>query len=352
MRNYPVKTGAQQFIELSGSIPVIDVRTPAEYNKGHIPRSFNIPLFSDEERARVGTLYKQVNRLAAISEGLDIVGPKMSYLLKEGLKKAGKNKKLLLYCWRGGSRSESMAWLFSNADIQCVRLEGGYKAYRNYILSELGKPRKIIILGGLTGSGKTAILSELSRMGEQVVDLERLASHKGSAFGALGQGHQPGSEHFANLLHDALRKHNSGRRLFVEDESHNIGSVNIPESFFGLMKESHVIALMPDIQTRIPRLREEYGKFAHDKLIDSVLRISQKLGGANTKTAIDAIKENNLDTAIEIVLKYYDKAYRYGLSQRPEEKVIFVDSPSDDPLENALKVRMLADRIDKGAIAV
>lgn len=352
MDTYPPSTGAQEFIELSGSMPVIDVRTPSEYNKGHIPRSFNIPLFSDEERARVGTLYKQENRLAAISEGLDIVGPKMSYLLKEGLKKAGKNKKLLLYCWRGGSRSESMSWLFSKADIQCIRLEGGYKAYRNYILSELGKPRKIIMLGGLTGSGKTAILSELSCMGEQVVDLERLACHKGSAFGALGQGHQPGSEHFANLLHDALRKHKSGRRLFLEDESHNIGSVNIPESFFGLMKESHVIALMPDIQTRIPRLREEYGKFAHDQLIDSVLKISKKLGGAATKTAIDAIKGNNLDTAIEIVLKYYDKAYHYGLSQRPEGKVVFVDSPSDDPRDNALKVKRLADRIDKGAIAV
>ncbi|MEA1886745.1 MAG: tRNA 2-selenouridine(34) synthase MnmH [Bacteroidota bacterium] len=352
MNNYPVRTGAKQFIELSGSIPVIDVRTPSEYRKGHIPRSFNIPLFSDEERARVGTLYKQENRLAAITEGLDIVGPKMSYLLKQGLKKAGKNKSLLLYCWRGGSRSESMAWLFSNADIQCVTLEGGYKAYRNYILSELGKPKKIIILGGLTGSGKTAILSELSRMGEQVVDLERLACHKGSAFGALGQEEQPGSEHFANLLHDTMRKHDPERRLFVEDESHNIGSVNIPEGFFRLMKESQVIALMPDIQTRIPRLREEYGIFAPDQLIASVQKISQKLGGANSKIATDAIRENNLDKAIEIVLKYYDKAYRYGLSQRPEEKVMFVESPSDDPVENACKAKMLADRIDDEANTV
>ena len=352
MSNYPVRTGAKQFIALSGSIPLIDVRTPSEYKKGHIPRSFNIPLFSDTERARVGTIYKQGNRISAIMEGLDIVGPKMSVLLKQGLLKSGKGKKLLLYCWRGGSRSESMAWLFSNAGIDCTILEGGYKAYRNHILSELGQPRKLIILGGLTGSGKTAILSELAGMGEQVIDLERLACHKGSAFGALGQDEQPGSEHFANLLHDELKKHDPDRRLFVEDESHNIGTVNIPEGFFSLMKEATVIALMPEIKTRLPRLRKEYGVFGHDQLIESLSKISKKLGGDNTKEAVSAILDNNLDTAIEIVLKYYDKTYRYGLSQKPEEKIVVVESPSDNPEKNARKVKMLADKIDAGSTAV
>lgn len=346
MSTYPVRIGAKEFIELSGSIQVIDVRTPSEYNKGHIPRAFNIPLFSDAERASVGTVYKQQNQLSAIMKGLDIVGPKMSGLLKQGLQKSGKDKELLLYCWRGGSRSESMAWLFSNAGIECTILEGGYKAYRNLILSELGLPRKIIILGGLTGSGKTAILSELSIMGEQVVDLEKLACHKGSAFGALGQDVQPGSEHFANMLHDEIQRHRPEQRLFVEDESHNIGTVNIPQNFFSLMKEAPVIALIPDIKTRLPRLRKEYGAFSHDQLVESIKKISRKLGGDNTKKAMNAILENDLDTAIEIVLKYYDKAYRYGLSQKPEEKVVFMELPSDDPQENAGKVKMLADKID------
>jgi len=351
LSEYPVRIGAEKFIELSGSIQMIDVRTPSEYKKGHIPRSFNIPLFSDEERAMVGTVYKQQNSLSAIMVGLDIVGPKMSALLKQGLKKTGNDKKLLLYCWRGGSRSESMAWLFSNAGIECNVLEGGYKAYRNHILAKLGMPRKLIVLGGLTGSGKTAILSELSGMGEQVVDLEKIACHKGSAFGAMGQDEQPSTEHFANLLYDEVRKHNPDHRLFVEDESHNIGTVYIPEIFFSLIQNAMVIALMPDIRTRLPRLRNEYGIFGHEKLVESVQRISRKLGGANTETAVKAIMNDNLDTAIEIVLKYYDKTYRYGLSKRPKDKIFFVESPGDDPKENALKVKMLADKIEAGITA-
>ena len=349
MSAHPVKIGAREFIELSGSIQIIDVRTPSEYKKGHIPRSFNIPLFSDEERARVGTVYKQQNGLSAIMVGLDIVGPKMSALLKQGVQKSGNDKRLLLYCWRGGSRSESMAWLFSNAGIECTVLEGGYKTYRNHILAELGLTRRLIVLGGLTGSGKTAILSELSGMGEQVVDLEKLACHKGSAFGALGQDEQPSSEHFANLLHEELRKYNPDQRLFVEDESHNIGTVCIPDVFFRLIEDAMVIALMPDIRTRLPRLKEEYGVYGQQKLVESVQKISGKLGGDNTKTAVKAIMNDNLDTAIEIVLKYYDKAYRYGLSKRPKEKIIFVDSPGDDPGVNAMKVKMLADKFEAGA---
>jgi len=341
----PARTGAGEFIELSSSVPLVDVRTPSEFKKGHIPGAINIPLFNDYERGVVGTLYKQQGRLHAIMKGLDIVGPKMSDLLKHGLKVAGNNKKLLLYCWRGGSRSESMAWLFSNGGIECILLEGGYKAYRNFILAELGRSRKMIVLGGLTGSGKTAILHELSGMGEQVIDLEGIACHKGSAFGSLGQAEQPGSEHFANLLFEALKTTRPEQRVFVEDESHNIGSVNIPQNFFALMKQSRVIALMPEIKIRLPRLRKEYGVYGADQLIKSVEKISRKLGGDNTSMAIEAIRTNNLGRAMEIVLKYYDSTYRYCLSQRPEGQVVFIDSPSDDPCENALKVKMLADKI-------
>lgn len=346
MNNYFVKTGVKQFFELSCSIPVIDVRSPSEYEKGHIPCALNIPLFSDEERAVVGTIYKQENRIEAVIKGFDIVGPKMATLLKEGIKKAGKNKKLLLHCWRGGNRSESMAWLFSNAGIDCTLLEGGYKAYRNFILSELSKPLKLIVLGGLTGSGKTAILNELSAMGEQVIDLEGLACHKGSAFGALGQKQQPGSEQFANLLYDKLRVLDNSKRIFVEDESHNIGSVSLPQGFFQLMKDAGVIAIMPDIRTRIPRLLNEYGVFSAEQLIESVNKISKKLGGVNTMNAINSIKNSRLEPAIEIILGYYDKAYRYGLKQRPENKVIYFDSHTDNPRVNAMGVKKIAEKKD------
>lgn len=345
MNNNPERTGVKQFLELTDSIPVIDVRTPSEYEKGHIPCALNIPLFTDKERAEVGTIYRQKSSISAIMKGLDIVGPKMSTLLKEGINKAGRKKRLMLYCWRGGSRSASMAWLFSNADIECILLEGGYKAYRKHILARLSEKRKIIILGGYTGSGKTAILNELSRMGEQVLDLEHLACHKGSAFGALGQKAQPGTEHFANLLHHAISDTDKSRRLFLEDESHNIGLVSIPHDFFGLMQEASVIALVPDIDTRLPRLVREYGIFSKDKLIDSVNKISKRLGSEKTALVIQAIENGNLEYAIRNVLAYYDKTYTYGLKQRPEDKVMYYKPAVDDTRANALEVKRLADKI-------
>ncbi|MCF8222990.1 MAG: tRNA 2-selenouridine(34) synthase MnmH [Bacteroidales bacterium] len=347
MNNTEAKTGPGNFLELARTLPVVDVRTPAEYLKGHIPGAVNIPLFSNDERAIVGTIYKQENQLAAIMKGLDIVGPKMTALLKQGIKAAGKKKKLLVHCWRGGSRSESMAWLFSNAGIKCVLLEGGYKSYRNYILDELKKPRKLIVVGGYTGSGKTAILHEMKAMGEQATDLEALAHHKGSAFGALGQEEQPSSEHFTNLLHDELKDNDRNQRLFVEDESHNIGSVNIPGEFFDLMKKSVVIALMPGIRTRMPRLLKDYGVFEPEQLVQSVKKITKRLGGRNTAKAIEAIRNNDLEPAIEIVLAYYDKAYAYGLSRRPQDNVMYIDSPSDNARENAGKIIELADNIKR-----
>jgi len=283
--------------------------------------------------------------MAAIVKGLDIAGPKMSGLLKEGTRLAGKRKNLLVYCWRGGKRSESMAWLFGNAGIGCRILECGYKAYRTHILTELSKSRKMIMLGGLTGSGKTDILTILAEKGEQVIDLEKIACHKGSAFGALGQQEQPGSEHFANLLYDKLRQQDPAKRMFLEDESHNIGSVNIPEGFFRLMRQARVIALMPGIKDRMPRLKKEYGAFSAAQLADSVSKISKKLGGYNTGRVIESIYEGDLEPAIEIVLKYYDRAYRYGLSQRPAEQVVFVESPAADPAVNAGKVLMAAQKI-------
>ncbi len=345
MSIFPVKIGVEELTGLSGTVPLIDVRTPSEYLRGHIPGAVNIPLFSDNERAVVGTIYKQNGQIEAIIKGFDIAGPRMSELLKEGIQKAGWNNRLMIHCWRGGKRSESMAWLFSNAGIECMILEGGYKAYRNHILSELGKQRKMIVLGGLTGSGKTAILAELRSMGEQVIDLEALANHKGSAFGALGQEDQPSSEHFSNMLFTLLNRYDPDRRLFIEDESHRIGHIHIPDNFFDQMHRAEVIALMPDIKTRIPRLREDYGLFPADSLIESVERISRKLGGDNASKAIAAIRDNDLDTAIEIVLNYYDKAYRYGLSRRPSSAVRYITGPADDPRKNAVKVLSIADDI-------
>ena len=235
-------------------------------------------------------------------------------------------------------RSEAMAWLFATGGIRPLLLEGGYKAYRNHILNSLGKRRKFIILGGLTGSGKTEILKHMMTAGHQVTDLEGLASHKGSAFGALGQPPQPSSEQFSNLLFDDLKGKNDDTFTWLEDESRNIGTVFMPDSFFEQMQAAHVVALMMSIETRMPRLLQEYTLFPADQIETSVMKISKRLGGDRTREAVEALRRGDYRTAIRITLEYYDKSYNYGLSRRPAGQVVYVESDTDDVAVNAAKV--------------
>jgi len=251
------KTDIARFLMLADKTPVVDVRSPSEFNTGHIPGAFNIPLFDDDERAAVGIRYKKEGRVRAILEGLRLSGPSMNSKLDQALK-LSKEGKLLVHCWRGGMRSEAMAWLFSLGEIETDILEGGYKSYRHYILESLSVNKKMIVLGGLTGSGKTHILRYLKESGSQIIDLEDLASHKGSAFGSLGQPPQPSSEHFANLLFDQWKKIDENRPVWIEDESRNIGSVFMPEEFYLNMQKNPAIVLLMNIKTRLPRLLEEY----------------------------------------------------------------------------------------------
>jgi tRNA 2-selenouridine synthase len=331
------KLPADEFLKLSANFPVIDVRSPGEYACGHIPGAVNIPLFDDSQRAEVGTLYKQEGNLKAVLRGIDLAAPEMSAKLEAALDLACDGR-VLVHCWRGGMRSEAMAWLFSMGGITASVLEGGYKSYRNFILEELARPRRYILLGGLTGSGKTHILQRLASGNHQVADLEALASHKGSAFGALGQPAQPTSEHFANLLHSSLCEMNTERFIWLEDESRNIGTVFLPDGFYGRMQESPVVALMMSIETRMPRLLEEYSAFPPELIRASVLKISKRLGGEKTREAIAAVERNDFSTAIRITLEYYDRAYSFGLSKRKSGKIVFVDTETDDTAVNAGKV--------------
>jgi len=331
------KITADKFLELRESITICDVRSPSEFNKGHIPGATNIPLFNDNERETVGIIYKKEGRIPAILEGLKQSAPSMSQKLEQALSVAA-NGKLLVHCWRGGMRSEAMAWLFSLGDIETEVLEGGYKAYRHYILESLSEKRKMIILGGLTGSSKTHIIRHLKITGEQIVDLEELANHKGSAFGSLGQLPQPTTEQFANLLFDKMKQIDRIAPFWVEDESKNIGSVFIPDSFYENMQDTPVIILMMDAKIRIPRLMEEYSKYPPESLIASVIKISKRLGGDSTRDAIQAIESGDFYKAIEITLGYYDKAYRFGLKKKNNKNTIYVESDTENVEINALKV--------------
>jgi tRNA 2-selenouridine synthase len=326
-----------KFLELSETIPVADVRSPSEFKSGHIPGAVNIPLFDDKEREAVGIKYKKEGRLPAILEGLKHSGPSLQSKLEQALKIAD-NKQLLVHCWRGGMRSEAMAWLFSLGEIEIKVLEGGYKSYRRHILGSLNEKRKMIVLGGMTGSGKTHIINHLRLLGQQVIDLENLANHKGSAFGALGQNSQPSTEHFANILYTEWNKLDNNRPFWVEDESRNIGSVFMPDGFYLNMQDTPAIVLVMDIKTRLPRLMEEYSAFPKESLKASVLKISRRLGGEMTSEAIEAIEKGEFSKAIRIVLNYYDKTYMFGLKNKKSSNIIYVNTDTDDIEANALKV--------------
>ena len=340
MKGPEKKIDISEFLKRAENTPVADVRSPSEYNYGHIPGAVNIPLFDDKEREQVGIKYKNEGRIRAILKGLELTAGSMSSKLQMALDLA-RGGKLLVHCWRGGMRSEAMAWLFSLGDIETEILEGGYKAYRNFVLEKLSEKHNYIILGGLTGSGKTGILKYLKSLGRQVIDLEGIASHKGSAFGSLGQPGQPTSEHFANLLYDELKCMDFKEPIWLEDESKNIGSVFMPDQFYNNMQESPVVALLMDPGTRIPRLLEEYARYPADNLRDSVMRISKRLGGLSTKEAIESIESGNFERAIEITLNYYDKAYLYGLKKRPEKNIRYIESTTDDVKQNARTVLSL-----------
>lgn len=327
---------------LSGGYPIIDVRAPKEFQAGHIPGAMNIPLFDDTERAVIGTAYKREGRQSAIRKGLAITGPKMEQFLEKAYA-ASPGQKLAIHCWRGGMRSRSMATLFDFAGFDTRVLKGGYKAYRAAVHAQFATPLKLIILGGRTGSGKTKILQALPEQGEQIIDLEKMAHHKGSAFGDLGEEPQPSTEMFENLLFTELQKMDTGKRIWVEDESHMIGTVFIAEPFWQQMRIAPVVFCDVPVEERIRFLMENYGHYDAAGLIHAVHKITKRLGGQHAKAAIEAFEQGDLETATRTVLVYYDKTYAYGISQRLQERIHTVEMRHIHPQENAQQLITFAD---------
>jgi len=330
-----VTINISQFMELAKTLPVIDVRSPSEYCRGHIPGAVNIPLFNDEERAVVGTTYVKAGRNEAVLQGLEFAGKKMRMLCEAAL--TLKSEKLLIHCWRGGMRSRSIAWLFETVNLQCSILEGGYKTYRHAVLNEMTKPRELRILSGYTGSGKTEILAELKKLQQQVIDLEDLAHNKGSAFGALGQPPQPSVEHFENLLFSELQKTDKTKPLWLEDESVNIGKTQIPAAFFNQMKQAKTVQILVPQSVRVQRLLKEYGNFDRILLAESIKKIEKRLGYDRCKLALTLCAAGELAQVAKMLLDYYDKAYEYQISMRPPETVSRIEIPCDENVEEIAK---------------
>ena len=324
----------EDFLKEANSIPVIDVRTPAEFEQGHIPGAYNIPLFTNEERAIVGTIYKKESKENAIMEGLKIVGPKMYDYVKKA-KEIAVNDQVLVHCWRGGMRSASMAWLFNTAGLKADTLEGGYKSYRTYIRQSFLRKQNIVILGGMTGSNKTDILKEMYKLGEQFVDLEGIAHHRGSAFGQIGLEPQPTNEQFENNLAQDWLALDQSRVVWMEDESKALGAVRIVDELFFRIRKSPLVVIEKSRELRIKHSVDDYAHLDIEELKGALLRIKKRLGGNNVKMALEALDNKNFAKVAELSLIYYDKTYSYGIEERKDIKKLFIPSDIYDPKENA-----------------
>lgn len=335
----------KDFFLLEEHAPIIDVRSPSEFDDGHISGAINIPLFSDEERARVGTIYKKSGKEKAIELGLEFVGPKMSGFAKQA-KKLSPSGILRTHCWRGGMRSEKMAWLFELVGLEVFVLKGGYQAFRQQLMEDFKNLQHLIILQGPTGSGKTMILHELEKKGEQILDLEKRANHKGSAFGALGMEGQPSTAQFQNRLYHDLVKLDPSKRIWVESESLSIGRVYLPETLWESMNNSEVIELNIDKTIRAKRIVEEYGHFDLVFLAASIEKIKNRFGGDRVKKALELLDEGKMVEVVLLLLDYYDKAYSFSKNKYKKHEAACLDAPSGDPYNNATKLIQVADKLN------
>lgn len=324
MHQSPQIVQPNTFIHLSLHLPIVDVRSPGEFNQGHIPGAHNIPLFDNEERARIGTTYVQIGKDQAVELGTKFAGVKINYYLQQ-ISEISSQKTILLHCWRGGMRSAKIALFYSEHGYSVYVLEGGYKAYRQYIRAQFSSGRPLFLIGGYTGSGKTEILHNLKHLQHQVIDLESLACHKGSAFGHLGQNAQPTTEHFENELFSLWDATEPLTPLWVEHESKNIGNVFLPDTFHEAMLNGILFQVQVPTKVRIKRLINEYSCFEDDELAEVLDHLALRMNPYQVSEARKALHEKDYEKVAVITLQYYDKQYDNSSNKRPVKRIIPVD---------------------------
>lgn len=343
----------EDFLNLPAHVPIIDVRSPSEFAAGHIEDAINLPLFDDDQRAQIGLAYKEFGQEEAVIDGLEIVGPKMAGFaknVKELLSKRNRSvaddRRVRIHCWRGGMRSRSFGWLMEQVSLQPLILDGGYKSFRSTVLHSFQQPYNLMVLSGLTGAGKTKYLHLLERRSEQVIDLEGIANHRGSAFGGVGLGAQPTTESFENQLFHQLSQSDNRRRIWVEDEGNRIGSVNVPNAFYQQIRHSPAVFIDASIDRRLDHLLEVYGDLDLSGLAFSIEKIRKRLGGQHVVAAIEALDNKDFRTAAAIVLKYYDKTYLKAVDSMPREVTATFSAQSMDDAAVVDSILNTAKKID------
>lgn len=326
---------------------IIDVRSNSEFAEDHIPGAINLPVLNDAERAEVGTIYKQFSPFQARKIGAAIVSKNISKHLNEHFANKEKNYQPLIYCWRGGQRSASLATVLSQIGWRVTLLEGGYKTYRNYVRQQLDSlPQKLNykILCGLTGSGKTHILRKMRQRGFQMLDLEALANHRGSLLGEEWQGKpstQPKQKNFESQLLQELQSFNPYETVWVESESSKIGQVHLPQSLWKEMKQSSCVEIKLPLSARIQFLLGEYPHLINNPEILKIKleKLKSNCGWKKISKWYRLINNQDWESFVKDMLEsHYDPTYRKSmqLNFSKVEQVVSLNDLSDSSIDNWL----------------
>ncbi len=300
--------------EIGKNFLLVDVRSPGEFKSETIPGAINIPIFTDEERAIIGTTYVQDSIDKAKQLGVEAAANKLPEIYEKVVKLDKEYDNIVFFCARGGFRSLTLSTLFRAIGINAIRLEGGYKGYRKYIndsLPRLVEQVKFIVLYGNTGSGKTDILKYLKEMDKDILDLEACANHRGSLFGGVGLGHPNSQKMFESLVFESLNNRKSNI-VFTEGESKRIGRIVMPEYLFNAIKAGDNILIDTDLDLRVNNILKDYVNDIDDELLESLGHLKEHIGNSNVDRLIDFVRSHDYKSAIEdLMIKYYDPMYEY-----------------------------------------
>jgi tRNA 2-selenouridine synthase len=314
----------EEFLNLNNAIAV-DVRSPIEFKEGAIPGAINLPLFSDEERAEIGTIYKQQGQEVAKWKAMEIVSPKIPLLMTEVKKLHDNGIVPVINCWRGGMRSKSVSMFMEYSGLPSLRLVGGYKAYRQFTLTKINEilPERAIVLHGKTGVGKTQILHQLKSKGYPILDLEGIAGHRGSIFGAIGLGEGHSQKNFDALLFSALDKMKNSCYFIMEAESKRIGRVVQPQELLEKKENGLHLYLDASINRRVELIANEYVQpfstqsWFKEKVQIGINKIEKRMKNINKQNELNECFSNeDWNSLIKILLEdYYDPRYDFSTSE-------------------------------------